>query len=280
MTLEEQTRRDLVEALKVRGTQSRIADALGVAPTTVMRWKEGEGIPPPMVKLLRLYLFGEIPFDSVRTPDSPSLESVLDFTEDEYRIIGILARRAGMEPRQWIAVQVRAILSFYDSRSRLAVDSPPANVTRHPSAADNILAFPEIPLFHAAAGLPVAADGDIYAPTRKLGPGRIACQLHGESMAPRFPDGSTVILRARDSLRNPQLKKGEIYLFDRAGEKTLKVYNTRKATAAEIKAGLSYPSADGTPKVRVLRSLNPAFPEIVATEPIHWLGWLDKDDNP
>jgi hypothetical protein len=202
----------------------------------------------------------------------PNLDRfTIECEAEEFDAFNAAANKRDMLVRAW------ALEVLKEAAKR---DQNPANIARHPSAADNILAFPEIPLFHAAAGLPVAADGDIYAPTRELGPGRIACQLHGESMAPRFPDGSTVILRARDSLRNPQLKKGEIYLFDRAGEKTLKVYNTRKATTAEIKAGLSYPSADGTPKVRVLRSLNPAFPEIVATEPIHWLGWLDKDDNP
>ena len=36
-----------------------------------------------------------------------------------------------------------------------------------------LIAFPEIPLFHAAAGEPIAADGDTYAPTRDPGPGRI-----------------------------------------------------------------------------------------------------------
>ena len=149
---------------------------------------------------------------------------------------------------------------------------------------EKILAFPEIPLFHAAAGSPIAADGDTYSPTKEYKPGRIACRLHGDSMAPRFQDGSIVILRSKANLKRPILKRGEIYLFDIGGERTLKTYASRPATKAEIKSGVSYISAkDGTPKVRVLRSINPAFAEIVLTpeDDPDWLAWLDpKDPQP
>lgn len=146
--------------------------------------------------------------------------------------------------------------------------------------ADRIIAFPEIPLLHAAAGEPFSADRDTYTPTRQTGPGRFAVQLHGSSMTPRYPDGTVVILRERDSLKNPVLKKGEIYLFDIEGEKTLKIYGSRPATKTEIATGHTYTSpADGKTKVRILKSLNPDFPEIRVTEEVSWLGWLDKGDN-
>ncbi|MBB5351385.1 hypothetical protein HNR46_001621 [Haloferula luteola] len=145
---------------------------------------------------------------------------------------------------------------------------------------DSILAFPEITLLHAAAGSPVHTDGDTWTPNRQVGPGRFACQLHGDSMAPNYPDGSVVILRERNTLTNPTLKKGQIYLFDCGGEKALKVYQTRVATQEEIEAGLSYVSPrDGKTKVPVLKSLNRSHPDIVVKEPIEWLGWLDKADN-
>jgi phage repressor protein C with HTH and peptisase S24 domain len=147
-------------------------------------------------------------------------------------------------------------------------------------AAQNVLAFPEIPLLHAAAGSPATSDAETFAPLRDYGPGRIACQLHGDSMAPKYPDGSTVILRERGSLKKPLLKNGEIYLFDVAGEKTLKIYQSRPATNQEIEQGITYVSkSDGAPKVRTLRSINPAFPEIVINGDSDWLAWLDKDDN-
>ncbi|MBK1883638.1 S24 family peptidase [Luteolibacter pohnpeiensis] len=145
---------------------------------------------------------------------------------------------------------------------------------------DSIIAFPEIPLHYAAAGQPVSSDIDYYSPTKDYGRGRFACTLHGDSMSPKFPDGSTVILRERESLSSPFLKKGEIYLFVVNGEKTLKIYNTRLAKKAEIEAGISYISEiDGKSKVKILKSINPEFPEIIAKEPIEWIGWFDKSDN-
>lgn len=144
----------------------------------------------------------------------------------------------------------------------------------------NIIAFPEIPLLHVAAGIPITSDSEMFSPSREYGKGRFGARLHGDSMAPKYPDGSIVILRQKDTLNNPQLRKGDIYLFVVAGEKTLKRYNTRLATHEEIESGVSYVSrVDGKKKVAILESLNPNFPEIIAKEPIEWLGWLDKKDN-
>lgn len=148
------------------------------------------------------------------------------------------------------------------------------------ASTDTLVAFPEIPLIHAAAGSPISADSDTFAPTKKIGAGRFAVKLHGDSMSPTYPHGSTVILHERGALAKPTLKKGQIYLFDVDGEKTLKVYNTRNATQEEIDAGISYESIrTHDQKVHVLQSLNPEYPEIVAKEPIDWIGWLNPKDN-
>jgi hypothetical protein len=109
MQSEEHIRRSLVKELKTRGAQKRISQALEVSATTVMRWGDGETIPASMQKLLRLYLFGEIPFSMLRDPDQAS--SLLEFSEDEWRLITILAARAGQEPRAWIRSQILAYIS-------------------------------------------------------------------------------------------------------------------------------------------------------------------------
>lgn len=162
--------------------------------------------------------------------------------------------------------------------------TPPApvlNSVPFPPTSGSLVTFPEIPLIHAAAGAPIVTDGETYHPTRDHGPGRFACQLHGDSMAPRYPDGSTVILRDRATLKRPVLKNGEIYLFSIAGEKTLKTYASRLATKEEIAAGQSYVSTrDGKTKTRVLRSINPEYPEIIVAGEVEWTGWLDPKDNP
>lgn len=92
-------------------------------------------------------------------------------------------------------------------------------------------------------------------------------------MEPKFKNGSRVVLRSRPTLRRPFLKKGDIYLFSVGGQNLLKVYNSRKATAEEIESGISYKSPDGSQKVRLLKSLNPAHKDIVAAEDVDWIGW-------
>lgn len=145
---------------------------------------------------------------------------------------------------------------------------------------ENVIAFPDIPLLHAAAGSPVTADADTYTPVRDYGSGRFAVQLHGDSMEPKYRNKSIVILREKNTLDSPFPKKGQIYLFVQNGERTLKIYDTRLATKEEIENELSYVSkADGKTKVKILRSINPDHPEILAKEPIEWLGWLDPADN-
>jgi hypothetical protein len=144
----------------------------------------------------------------------------------------------------------------------------------------HIIAFPEIPMLHAAAGEAIASHAETYQPSKDAGPGRFAVQLHGDSMWPKYPDGSIVILREKRSLKRPVLKQNEIYLFDIEGEKTLKIFGSRAAKKHEIERGISYSALGGKQRVRVLLSINKEFPEIlVESEDVEWLGWLDKDDN-
>ena len=141
VTLEEQTRQLLSTALETRGNQSKIAHALEVNPTTVMRWKTGGEIPPPMVKLLRLYLLGEIPFEMVHPRQD--LKSVLKFTADEWRVIETLAMRGGITAGEWIRDHVRNYLAFLDNtggvkfptgKPQLRVADEPAEAKKKPSA--------------------------------------------------------------------------------------------------------------------------------------------------
>jgi hypothetical protein len=120
MQSEEDIRRSLVKELETRGAQKRISQALEVSATTVMRWGDGETIPPAMQKLLRLYLFGEIPFSMLRDPEES--RTLLEFSEEEWRLITILAARAGQEPKAWIRSQILAYLAYNKGE---ATGSPP-----------------------------------------------------------------------------------------------------------------------------------------------------------
>lgn len=122
MQSEEDIRRSLVKELETRGAQKRISQALEVSATTVMRWGDGETIPAAMQKLLRLYLFGEIPFSMLRDPDQA--RSLLEFSEEEWRLITILAARAGQEPRAWIRSQILAYLAYNKGEATGSSEAP------------------------------------------------------------------------------------------------------------------------------------------------------------
>ena len=113
VTEEQQTRDVLIEACETRGKAAEIAKAFQISPSTVKRWLEGGEIPPPMVKLLRLYLLGEIPFELVH--EKQDLRPVLQFTPDEWRIIETLALRGGITEAEWIRDHVRNYLNFMSS---------------------------------------------------------------------------------------------------------------------------------------------------------------------
>ena len=251
-----------------RRNQTWLAEQCEVSKQAVSNWLR-EKNPQAISSAATIKIHELMEADAAGSRPRPLQNLVLEFQDDEFAAIG----RAALATNELIPVWAKRVLNEI-------VNENVADLAKRVQASDSILAFPEIPLLHAAAGSPAATDSDTYSPTRALGPGRFACQLHGDSMAPRYPDGSTVILRERQSLNRPILKKGQIYLFDTAGEKTLKVYESRLATSDEIDDGLSYISEnDGKTKVRVLRSLNRNFTDIVVKEPIDWLGWLDISDN-
>ena len=143
MQSEETIRRSLVKELETRGAQKRISQALEVSATTVMRWGDGETIPAAMQKLLRLYLFGEIPFSMLRDPEAG--RSLLEFSEEEWRLITILAARAGQEPKAWIRSQILAYLAYYEAQATGSGEAP-----------NSLQSVPR-----------AAEDGGLYGPPKK-----------------------------------------------------------------------------------------------------------------
>lgn len=250
---------------------SDVCDSLHVSEQAIHNWRS-QGVPPRRQPHVVKYM-AEWVEPSQRVVATPEItaEAIERLMQDQ-----ILIQPTPEQYERWDRASRKAAAPTFRDWIINGLDE-----LAKTEEAGHVLAFPEIPLFHAAAGSPAPADHDVYAPIRDLGPGRIACQLHGDSMAPTYPDGSTVILRERGSLKRPLLKNGEIYLFILpTGERTLKIYNSRKAQPSEIESGISYVSTrDGKTKVHILASINPAHPEIIVDGDLDWIAWLDQADN-
>lgn len=107
----EVTAKNLKELRKERGLkQEAIADVLGLEKHHISKIETGNrALSSAEASLLNLYFFDVMPFAIV---GEKLVNSVLDFTEDQYRVICILASRRGVTPAVWIADQIRSYLAF------------------------------------------------------------------------------------------------------------------------------------------------------------------------
>jgi transcriptional regulator with XRE-family HTH domain len=107
----EATAQNLRELRTQRGlNQDEIATVLGLQKHNISKIETGtRALAPAEKALLDLYFFGKIPFDLV---DEKVLDSVLDFSSDQWRVICILANRNSTTPGKWIANQIRSYLAW------------------------------------------------------------------------------------------------------------------------------------------------------------------------
>lgn len=124
------------------------------------------------------------------------------------------------------------------------VQEDPPNVIPGPFWLDlcgGVAAGSQIPSDAANEPIPVAVD---------YGPGFYALRVFGQSMEPKIPDGSTIVVRAWDnSMGTP--KKGKIVVYADGHGASLKTFGYRKAAPGE--------DADAFGNVAVLTSLNKAY---------------------
>lgn len=96
--------------------KEQIGKDIGVTGATIGRWsREERKISESDVKLLRLYFYGEIPFEDIRP--SQDLAHILKFSAPEWEVIKIIATRNGMTPGEWIAGQIRDYLAYRDTQA-------------------------------------------------------------------------------------------------------------------------------------------------------------------
>lgn len=88
--------------------QKDLCDILNLTQQKVSQMMNGQRkISHAEQKLLKLYFYGEFPFQ----PSSQTLSSILDFSDDEWDLIQKLANKQGFtSAKAWIVSQIRAYL--------------------------------------------------------------------------------------------------------------------------------------------------------------------------
>ena len=159
----------------------------------------------------------------------------------------------------------------YSSLRDFVRDAVVANARRITGAKDKIVEMhaeaesPTVPahrfwaklLGGVAAGAPIEAVEEEEIPVGKEYPAdHYALRVFGKSMEPKIPDESIIIVKRWQDMGFP--KKGTIVVYsDRTGS-ALKEFGYRPAEEGDENVSLG--------KVPVLRSLNPAFPQVQTME--------------
>jgi transcriptional regulator with XRE-family HTH domain len=115
-------------------TQVALAEMLGTTHTSIGRWLKGvHSISGPEKKLLAYLMFGELPFDVQTASDGWELP----FTESEFAVIQLLARREGYSSAEnWVVAKIRAYLAMCNAQETTtlkAVDEGAAYKTKKSS---------------------------------------------------------------------------------------------------------------------------------------------------
>jgi transcriptional regulator with XRE-family HTH domain len=229
--------------------QDEIAQMLGITQTAVSKIESGNRALSTTEKaVLDWYFFGTMP---PRLSNPIELQGALEFSPEEWAIIGALAARAGQTHQQWIR---SAVLNIVYGASSTALHK---QRTKLPLKA-HIL---------AAAGSPLVADVIDWEGEDAT----ILVKAVGLSMSPLISDGEIITMKLKKASRSPYMKKGLIYLIEYDGGYTIKRYNTRPATPDELAEEWS---ENG--KVKQLESLNPDFPPIIIKQDIEWVAWLPE----
>jgi transcriptional regulator with XRE-family HTH domain len=90
--------------------QARLAEMIGWKPLIVTNIETGRReISEPEQRLLRLLIYGEMPFERSQGPFDPQIE----FTDSEWSLMTRLANRDGAQStRKWIVEKIRAYLAM------------------------------------------------------------------------------------------------------------------------------------------------------------------------
>ncbi len=238
----------------------------GVAKRTVDNWLSAtnQEIPAAALALIARLMADDraLPFPQLPTrpiTQSPNQPFLIEVDLDTFRGYNRAALARGLTIEEWIIRTCDDEVAAMDAVIPMAA----AATTRLPSnksAAARESADTHWLDLHGgiAAGAPIAADlapQPIRVP-RAYPDGHYALRVYGQSMAPRIPDGATIIVAPFQGKGFP--RKGSIVIYNDGHGATLKELAYRKAKPGE--------EGNSFNQVPILKSLNPAFKEVQTME--------------
>ena len=238
-------------------TQTWLAEKCGVKDQAVSNWLR-EKNPRTISASAQIIIQRLMEEDAAKSQAKPPHNLVLEFNDEDYALVEKAALGKVVSIREWAKQILNDVASMSDAEFFETFTSR------------KTVPFPTKANIQAAAGSPISAEVMDW----DGGDDTIQVKINGLSMSPKLDDGQIITMRLKRVARNPYMKKGLIYLVEYDGGYTVKIYNTRKATADEI--GEEWVENG---KVKILESINPEYPEIVIKQPIEWIAWLDEKQN-
>lgn len=245
----------------------------GVAKRTVDNWLSAtnQEIPAAALALIARLMADDRALPSLpQSPNRPIAQSpnqpfLIEVDLDTFRGYNRAALARGLTIEEWIIRTCDDEVARMDGPIVMPMPMPAARTTRPPS---NKPAAPREAASAAAhwldlhggiaAGAPIAADlapQPIRVP-RAYPEDHYALRVYGQSMAPRIPDGATIIVSPFQGKGFP--RKGTIVIYNDGHGATLKELAYRKAKPGE--------EGNTFNQVPILKSLNPAFKEVQTME--------------
>lgn len=254
----EVTRESVIEWLsKEHRSQSWLASQCDVSKQAVSNWLR-EKKPQAISAAAEIIIRQLMEEDAARDQAKPPHNLVLEFGDEEYEPVEKAALEHGMTIREWAKRILNEAATMGDDEF-LALFSK-----------GKLVQFPKKAHLEAAAGSPIGAEVTDWNGDDDT----VRVKINGLSMIPLLDDGDIVAMRHKKASRSPYMKKGLIYLVAYDDGYTVKEYNTRTATDEE--KGEEWVEKG---KVKILKSLNPEYPEIIIKQPIEWIAWLDPKND-
>jgi SOS-response transcriptional repressor LexA len=235
-----------------------LAEQLNTEKRTVDNWLSSpRGIPAHAQREIERMMAADRESERAEQP-APPMSLVAEVDLERFDTYNRAALSEGMIIRDWM-IKVLDQAARRDMDAGMNID--PLSIAKFPKAAEDQAEYRSKSYWIDLHG-GVAAGAQITSqvvpepiPVDKQYPSdHYALRVFGQSCEPKIPDGSTIVVKAMVNGGYPRI--GTIVVYSDATGSALKEFGYRKANRGEEDM------ADRMGNIPVLRSVNPAFPDV------------------